>query len=190
MASRCPLPVEAVAREGVSRCESCVVVGEGAGEFAVGIDLRQECLRLVLNGVHGIGPGDPSGGRLVGVDHGDESDGELGGVTALFAVHALPRLSELVGELAMRSEEFRTRWASHNVRFHNTGTKHFMHPLVGELTLNFERFDLAAEHGLKMFTYTAEPRTRSAEGLDLLASWTATPHAPEINQSHLEPGAK
>ena len=100
------------------------------------------------------------------------------------------RLSELVGELSMRSEEFRTRWASHNVRFHNTGTKRFMHPLVGELTLNFERFDLAAEDGLTMFTYAAEPGTRSAQGLDLLASWTATAHPPEINRSHLEPGAK
>jgi transcriptional regulator with XRE-family HTH domain len=85
-----------------------------------------------------------------------------------------PRLSELVGELSMRSEEFRTRWASHNVRFHNTGTKRFNHPTVGELTLNFERFDLAADTGLTMFTYTAEPGTRSAESLDLLASWAAT----------------
>jgi hypothetical protein len=88
-----------------------------------------------------------------------------------------PRLSELVGELSMRSEEFRTRWASHNVRFHNTGTKRFRHPVVGELTLNFERFDLAADSGLTMFTYTAEPGTRSAEGLDLLASWAATTDA-------------
>ena len=85
-----------------------------------------------------------------------------------------PRLSELVGELSMRSEEFRTRWASHNVRFHNSGTKRFIHPLVGELSLNFERFDLAGESGLTMFTYTAEPGTRSAEGLGLLASWAAT----------------
>ena len=100
------------------------------------------------------------------------------------------RLSELVGELSMRSEEFRTRWASHNVRFHNTGTKRFTHPLVGELTLNFERFDLPAENGLTMFTYTAEPGTRSAESLNLLASWTATPHTPENNHSHLKPGAK
>ncbi len=100
------------------------------------------------------------------------------------------RLSELVGELSMRSEEFRTRWASHDVRFHNTGTKRFKHPLAGELTLNFERFDLAADSGLTMFTYTAEPGTRSAEGLDLLASWAATPHAPLLNGSHLEPRDK
>ncbi len=93
------------------------------------------------------------------------------------------RLSEVVGELSMRSDEFRTRWASHNVRFHNTGTKRFMHPVVGELTLNFERFDLAADTGLTMFTYTAEPGTRSAEGLDLLASWAATPHEPSMSRS-------
>jgi hypothetical protein len=92
-----------------------------------------------------------------------------------------PRLSGLVGELSMRSEEFRTRWASHNVRFHKTGTKRFNHPVVGELTLNFERFDIAADTGLTMFTYTAEPGTRSAESLDLLASWAATTN-PAVNQ--------
>ena len=32
-------------------------------------------------------------------------------------------LSDLVGELSTRSEEFRTRWAAHNVRIHRTGTK-------------------------------------------------------------------
>ncbi len=61
-----------------------------------------------------------------------------------------------------------------------------MHPLVGELTLNFERFDIAAESGLTMFTYTAEPGTRSAEGLDVLASWAATPHASSTQRSHTE----
>lgn len=91
-----------------------------------------------------------------------------------------PRLSEIVGELSMQSQEFRTRWASHDVRFHNTGTKTLRHPVVGELTLSFERFDLAAESGLTMFTYTAEPGSRSAEGLDLLASWAATPDAQAL----------
>ena len=100
------------------------------------------------------------------------------------------RLCELVGELSMRSEEFRTRWASHDVRFHNTGTKRIVHPLVGELTLTFERFDIAAESELTMFTYTAEPGTRSAEGVDLLASWAATPSAPAIDRSLLEQDQK
>src|SRR2546423_13001507 len=69
-------------------------------------------------------------------------------------------LSDLVGELATQSEAFRSRWASHNVRFHNTGVKELHHPVVGELTLSFNRLDLAADHGLKLFTYTAEPGSR------------------------------
>jgi transcriptional regulator with XRE-family HTH domain len=83
-------------------------------------------------------------------------------------------LSDLVGELATQSEEFRSRWASHNVRFHNTGVKQFHHPVVGDLTLTFNRLDLAADQGLTMFTYTAEPGSRSEEALNLLGSWAAT----------------
>jgi transcriptional regulator with XRE-family HTH domain len=83
-------------------------------------------------------------------------------------------LSDLVGELATQSEAFRTRWAAHNVRFHNTGVKHFNHPDVGELHLSYNRLDLAADPGLTLFTYTAEPGSRSEEALNLLGSWAAT----------------
>jgi transcriptional regulator with XRE-family HTH domain len=83
-------------------------------------------------------------------------------------------LSDLVGELATQSEAFRTRWAAHNVRFHNTGVKHFHHPVVGELHLSFNRLDLAADHGLTISTYAAEPGSRSEEALKLLGSWAAT----------------
>jgi len=83
-------------------------------------------------------------------------------------------LSDLVGELATQSEAFRTRWAAHNVRFHNTGVKHLNHPVVGELDLSYNRLDLAADPGLTIFTYTAEPGSRSEEGLKLLGSWAAT----------------
>ena len=83
-------------------------------------------------------------------------------------------LSDLVGELATQSEVFRTRWAAHNVRFHNTGVKHFNHPVVGELHLSYNRLDLAADPGLTIFTYTAEPGSRSEEALKLLGSWAAT----------------
>ena len=48
-------------------------------------------------------------------------------------------LTDLVGELATRSEEFRTRWAAHNVRLHRTGVKHFHHPVVGTLDLALRR---------------------------------------------------
>src|SRR2546429_6087587 len=82
-------------------------------------------------------------------------------------------LSDLVGELATQSEAFRSRWAAHDVRFHNTGVKQFHHPVVGELSLSYNRLDLAADHGLTIFTYAAEPGSRSEEALNLLGSWAA-----------------
>jgi transcriptional regulator with XRE-family HTH domain len=84
-------------------------------------------------------------------------------------------LSDLVGELSTQSDAFRTRWASHNVRFHLTGVKHLHHPLVGDLHLDFERMDLPADAGLTLFINTAEPGSKSEQALNLLASWTATP---------------
>jgi transcriptional regulator with XRE-family HTH domain len=84
-------------------------------------------------------------------------------------------LSDLVGELSTQSEPFRTHWASHNVRFHVNGVKHFHHPVVGDLSLNFERLDLAADSGLTIFTYTADPGSRHEEALRLLGSWSAAP---------------
>jgi transcriptional regulator with XRE-family HTH domain len=83
-------------------------------------------------------------------------------------------LSDLVGELATQSEAFRTHWAAHNVRFHATATKQLHHPDVGELSLSFNRLDIAADHGLTLFTYAAEPGSRSEEALKLLGSWAAT----------------
>jgi transcriptional regulator with XRE-family HTH domain len=83
-------------------------------------------------------------------------------------------LSDLVGELSTRSDEFRTRWAAHNVRIHRTGEKDLHHPVVGDLSLTYEMLDLSADSGLVIVAYTAEPGSKSAEALDLLASWTAT----------------
>ena len=83
-------------------------------------------------------------------------------------------LSDLVGELATQSEEFRTHWAAHNVRIHATAVKHFQHPVVGELMLTFNRLDIGADHGLTLSTYAAEPGSRSEEALRLLGSWAAT----------------
>jgi hypothetical protein len=83
-------------------------------------------------------------------------------------------LSDLIGELATRSEEFRTRWAAHNVRFHRTGTKQVHHPIVGDLDLTFEAMELPADPGLTFLAYTAEPASPSRDALELLASWAAT----------------
>jgi MmyB-like transcription regulator ligand binding domain len=57
----------------------------------------------------------------------------------------------------------------------DTGSKRFHHPVVGDLELTYETMTLAADPSLMLFAYTAEPGSRSAEALDLLASWAATP---------------
>jgi len=87
-------------------------------------------------------------------------------------------LSDLVGELATQSEAFRTRWAQHNVRFHNTAVKQLHHP-VGDLDLSFSRLELPADSGLTIFTYAAEPGSRSEGALKLLGSWAATANHAE-----------
>ena len=89
-------------------------------------------------------------------------------------------LTDLVGELATRSEEFRTRWARHDVRLHTGGTKVFHHPVVGDLTLDYNTLPLPADPGLSLTAYTAEPGTPSAERLALLASWAATPASDRV----------
>jgi transcriptional regulator with XRE-family HTH domain len=83
-------------------------------------------------------------------------------------------LSDLVGELSTQSDEFRTRWAAHNVRFHDTGTKRMHHPVVGDLTLSYETMELTADADLTLGVFTAEPGSKSEEALNLLASWAAT----------------
>jgi hypothetical protein len=86
-------------------------------------------------------------------------------------------LTDLVGELATRSEEFRTRWARHDVRLHTGGVKVFHHPVVGDLTLDYDALPLPADPGLTLTAYTAPPGSPTAEKLSLLASWAATPAA-------------
>lgn len=83
-------------------------------------------------------------------------------------------LHDLAGELSTRSDAFRTRWGTHNVRHHGTGVKRFHHPAVGDLTLAWQGMEMAAAPGLTLTVCTAEPGSPSEEGLRLLASWAAT----------------
>ncbi|MET9104609.1 helix-turn-helix transcriptional regulator [Streptomyces antibioticus] len=86
-------------------------------------------------------------------------------------------LHDLVGELSTRSDAFRTRWGAHDVRHHGTGTKHFHHHAVGDLTLAYEGLEMAAAPGLTLTIYTAEPGSPSEQGLRLLSTWAATQEA-------------
>jgi transcriptional regulator with XRE-family HTH domain len=95
------------------------------------------------------------------------------------------QLSDLIGELSTRSEEFRARWAAHHVRIHTTGVKLIHHPVVGDLELAFESFPLAADPSQSLLTYTAEPGSPSQDALSLLASWAAsTTHDSHASKHH------
>ncbi|WP_405538797.1 helix-turn-helix transcriptional regulator [Streptomyces antimycoticus] len=83
-------------------------------------------------------------------------------------------LIALVGELSTCSELFRKRWASQDVRLHRSGRKRVRHPIVGQLDLDVEPLEMAAEPSLHLNVYTAPAGTPTADGLALLASWAAT----------------
>ncbi|MCU1670890.1 MAG: transcriptional regulator [Blastococcus sp.] len=95
-------------------------------------------------------------------------------------------LTGLVGELATRSDDFRTRWAAHDVRLHRTGLKHFHHPVVGDLSLAFDAMELPADTGLTLTAYSAEAGSPSGQALTFLASWVTSPEQPAV--AHQEAG--
>ena len=84
-------------------------------------------------------------------------------------------LRELIGELSTLSGEFRTLWASHDVRIRHHGVKRLQHPDVGCLELTYQSADLptSVRAVLDLSLYTAEPGTPHEERLKLLASWSA-----------------
>jgi hypothetical protein len=93
-------------------------------------------------------------------------------------------IAELVGELSMRSDEFRTRWAAHNVRRHYAGTKFFKHPVVGVLELNYQVLGLEEDPGHTLTVYPATPGSPSDQALKLLASWAVTENIVEAALAH------
>lgn len=96
------------------------------------------------------------------------------------------KLIELIGELSTRSEDFRTRWAAHNVRFHRTGLKKLHHPVVGDLDLTFEAMEFPAHPGLTLLVYAAPAGSPTADSLKVLASWAATAERAGELASHAD----
>ncbi|WP_053160992.1 helix-turn-helix domain-containing protein [Streptomyces caatingaensis] len=106
-----------------------------------------------------------------------EWDRKAADIVALLRMHAGswpddPALASLIGELSMKSDEFRRLWAAHDVRDKCYGVKKFRHPVVGGLTLHCETLVLPQDPDQSVVTYHAEPGSPSAESLRLLASWT------------------
>jgi MmyB-like transcription regulator ligand binding domain len=92
-----------------------------------------------------------------------------------------PALSSLIGDLSVRSQEFRVRWAAHDVTEYRSGTQPFRHPLVGDLTLDYNALDLPADPGQVIVAYTAKPDSPSHDALTLLASWAASSAETDAN---------
>lgn len=85
-------------------------------------------------------------------------------------------LSNLIGELSTRSDAFRRMWGSHDVHVFHDGTKRLHHPVIGDLELDHETMRLPDESALIMAVYSAPAKTAAADGLKLLASWSAAGH--------------
>ncbi|NNN30333.1 helix-turn-helix domain-containing protein [Streptomyces sp. S3(2020)] len=85
-----------------------------------------------------------------------------------------PVLRELVGELSLKSEDFRRLWADHQVRACMYGVKRVRHPVAGLLTLPYESLVLPEAPDQTLVVYTPEPGSETAERLALLGSWAST----------------
>lgn len=87
------------------------------------------------------------------------------------------QLSDLIGELSTRSDEFRTRWGAHNVLQQKAGAKRVHHRIVGDMTVEFDVLELLAAPGTMLYTYSAEPGSPSEDSLQLLANWAVSNQA-------------
>ncbi|GAA3442766.1 DNA-binding protein [Planomonospora venezuelensis] len=85
-----------------------------------------------------------------------------------------PQLAHLIGELSMKSEDFRRLWAEHPVQDKTSGIKRFHHPLVGDLELTYETLRAADDPDQALITYAAQPGTSSHDSLRMLLAWTAS----------------
>jgi transcriptional regulator with XRE-family HTH domain len=93
-----------------------------------------------------------------------------------------PALVELIGQLSTGSDEFRVRWAHHNVHELSSGMKTLHHPLVGTLTMPYENFDIANDDDLLLMAYLPEPGSPAHDSLKLLSSWDTTHTDTEPHQ--------
>lgn len=83
---------------------------------------------------------------------------------------------ELVAELGAHSPQFQRWWEAHGVHQRTFGTKRLRHPVVGDLSINYETLTLPGDAGQTLFVYTTEAGTSSRQAMDLLASWVFATH--------------
>ncbi|MER5917309.1 helix-turn-helix transcriptional regulator [Streptomyces sp. NPDC001982] len=78
-------------------------------------------------------------------------------------------LAELVGELSVRSEEFRQLWARHEVAPRTSGSTLVVHPQVGPMELSYEKLAVTGTDGQVLVFFHAAPHGEAAQSLALLA---------------------
>ncbi|MEU6011433.1 helix-turn-helix transcriptional regulator [Streptomyces sp. NPDC047453] len=89
---------------------------------------------------------------------------------------------DLVAELRSESTEFRDWWDEHRVYQRTHGSKRLHHPVVGDLTADYETLTLPGDTDSTLYVYTAEPGSPSHQALNLLASWALSP-PPDPNRN-------
>lgn len=85
-----------------------------------------------------------------------------------------PGLITLIGELSTQSDRFRRLWGAHDVLRFRHGAKRYRHPVVGDVSLDYESFEVSGEPGLTMLVFGVEPSSPTAEAVRRLAEWVAT----------------
>jgi transcriptional regulator with XRE-family HTH domain len=95
-----------------------------------------------------------------------------------------PDLTQLVGELLVKSPDFARLWERYEVRGHRQGRKTFHHPQVGDLTLGYQSMQLEGTPGQRMNAYYAEPATPDHDAMILL---DLAAHEPASNPAASQP---
>lgn len=91
-----------------------------------------------------------------------------------------PRAQKLVGELSLASPEFRHWWSQHHVHQRTFGNKRLHHPVVGELTVDYETLSLPGDSQQTLYIYTTPPDSASRQAMDLLVSWSHPQATPSV----------
>lgn len=81
---------------------------------------------------------------------------------------------ELVATLTTSSPEFRLWWEEHRVFQRTSGSKRLRHPVVGELTVDYETLPLPGDADQTLYVYTTPAGSPSRHAMDILASWSLT----------------
>ena len=115
---------------------------------------------------------DPASRALYGDQWESLAHSTIAGVRALIGAEVDDSLlDELVGELSVRSDHFRSLWARHDIRTRvSGGTRHLYHPQVGELDLHYEHLQISGTDRQTLIIYHADPGSPTERTLALLAT--------------------